>query len=70
MVTSAKIPTHKLPPRLRPTPTISIRVHMDTFREVDRARLPGESWDLFIRRIYDHWKRNHPPLRRRERKEA
>lgn len=68
-----KIPTNRLPPSQRPTPTHGIRIHMDTRFELDGLRFADEPWDALIRRLLDHWKRSReadygPPLRNRTRR--
>lgn len=66
-MTTPKVPQSKLPPKERDIPTVGLRVHLDTFRELDAGRFPGETWDLYLRRLYDHWQRSGPPASKNRR---
>jgi len=44
-----RLPANRRPLRDRPTPAVTIRVHLDTYHALKRMKRPNESFDQLIR---------------------
>lgn len=53
----AEVPTKRVSPRRSGGRRTTIGLLTDTLEDLEEKRLPGETWDMLLRRLLDQWNR-------------